>query len=160
MMLKILGKFTVMHFPALNPNSYDINNMRFYLSSSRWNLNDQEFLLKTMIIAGFFWKICFAYFKKKHSPAHGQKWNFLPMSYSYKLTLYHFSNMFKILPNVLDPPPYMIKKIDISLWRLGKWAPDSKTWFIWANWPKPNIFIYENVAVFLLIAYQLKFIRS
>ena len=35
MMLKILGKFTAMHFPDLNPNSYDINNEKFDLSSSR-----------------------------------------------------------------------------------------------------------------------------
>ena len=37
-----LGQFISAHFPDLNPNSYDINNMKFDLMPlPRSNLNDQ-----------------------------------------------------------------------------------------------------------------------
>ena len=35
---------------------------------------------------------------------HAQIWNLLNINYSYIFTVCNFSNIFKILPDVLDPP--------------------------------------------------------
>ena len=105
-----LGKFIDVHFTDLNPNSYDIVNLKFDLDISTNNLgldisiklNDQRLSLKTRVITAFYRKFCAASLKR-HLHAHAQKWNLFHMSYSYIFTVYNFSNIFKILPNVLDP---------------------------------------------------------
>ena len=45
-----LNQLIGVHFSDLNPNSYDMNNMKFnYMSQPRPNLNDQGLSLKTRI---------------------------------------------------------------------------------------------------------------
>ena len=44
---------------------------------------------------------------------HAQIWNLLNINYSYILTVCNFSNIFKILPDVLDPPQTVKKSIRV-----------------------------------------------
>ena len=44
---------------------------------------------------------------------HAQIWNLLNINYSYIFTVCNFSNIFKILPDVLDPPQTVKKSIRV-----------------------------------------------
>ena len=44
---------------------------------------------------------------------HAQIWNLLNINYSYIFTVCNFSNILKILPDVLDPPQTVKKSIRV-----------------------------------------------
>ena len=86
-MMSKLIQFITVHFPDLNPNSYDnLNTMKLDLNVS----TKVKFSAKTTkviswrirVIIVFFKEFCSASFKGQ-LPTHFQKWNLLHLSYSY-----------------------------------------------------------------------------
>ena len=89
---QILGKFIGAHFSDLNPNFYDMNDMKFGLDVST-KVKFERPGHKTRVIIGFFGKFCSASLKaltyacaKMKSLAHETEYN--------KNTLFHFFQSF------------------------------------------------------------------